>query len=98
MKLYAVQNILSGVNATQGIFTYTTDTMASVELAENIVKSKTMRLDECRLYCIGEYNEEKQTIDTTGFPTVISWDLRRLKEPMSEEKPREEIEADLSKI
>lgn len=98
MKLYAVQNILSGRNATAGIFTYPTDTMASVELAEQIVKGKTIRIDECRLFCIGKYDEEMQKIDTEGYPTVISWDMRRLKEAPSETKTKEEVENDLAEI
>lgn len=97
-KIYAVQNILSGRNATGGLFTYPTDTMASVELAEQIVKSKTIRLDECRLYCIGEYDEERQQIETDGYPAVVSWDLRRLKEAPSEEKTREEVQKDLTNL
>lgn len=97
-KIYAVQNILSGRNATGGLFTYPTDTMASVELAEQISKSKTIRLDESRLYCIGTYDEELQQIKTEGYPTVISWDMRRLKEAPSEEKTREEVQKDLTEL
>ena len=97
-KLYAVQNILSGRNATEGIFTYPTDTMASVTLAENISKSPNMRLDECRLFCIGKYDDELQKIETEGYPVVVSWDLRRLKEQPAQEKSKEELQKDLNEI
>lgn len=74
MKLlaFAVENLLSGLS--DGVFTYKTSTLASVELAESLFKQKR-NLNEYRLCQIGEFDNESCSI-ISSVRKVIPWDTR----------------------
>ena len=95
-KIFVVKNLLSNRNNNGGLFLFPTDVMASVVLAEGIVKGGKDRLEELQLWELGEYDETTNKI-TLAEPTLVQWDLRRLKEQKMEDKTKEEIEKDLSK-
>lgn len=74
MKLlaFAVENLLSGLS--DGIFTFKTSTLASVELAQSL-SSQKRNLNEYRLCQIGIFDNESCSIASTDRK-VIAWDTR----------------------
>lgn len=106
VKMYAVKNTLSDKNALGGVSLFDTDAWASVLLSDLISKSETLRLEECQIICIGNYDESTQEIkteweengQTVKAPYIIAYDTRRIKEKKLEDRTPEQVKNDLSNM
>lgn len=94
---YVVENSLSGAH--RGIFTYRTDKEASRSLF-SITRQLMPDLDmsECRLYCIGEYDDESGLINAYSCKKIVSWNPKGSVESRSEPVSVEQAEADLEAL
>lgn len=97
-RIYSVKNMLSNRNANGGLYLFATEVQASVELAEAISKSTSIRLEEVQLWEIGTYDEEANIIQAYPVPKLIAWDMRRIREQKMADMTPREVENDLSKL
>lgn len=94
---YVVENSLSGAH--RGIFTYRTDKEASRSLF-GITRQLMPDLDisECRLYCIGEYDDETGLISAYSSKKIVSWNPKGSVEALSSSVTVEQAETDFESI
>lgn len=94
---YVVENSLSGAH--RGIFTYRTDKEASRSLF-GITRQLMPDLDmsECRLFCIGEYDDETGLINPYPSKKIVSWNPKGSVEALSTPVTSEQAETDFEAI
>lgn len=72
MRLYAVENMLEGFSP--AVEAHNNNISASVNIAPRIG-----HLDECRLWCIAEYDQYTRQVTPLLSPELVQWDTRRLR-------------------
>ena len=94
LKCFIVENLLSGLS--DGVFTYKTSVLASVELASSLFAQKR-NLNEYRLIEVGEFDNELGTISGCEHK-VIAWDTRHCPQDVVTEEHRLSIEENQKQI
>lgn len=92
--MYSIYNVLSGLS--DGIMTFRTDKVASVEIANLIVNARHQNLDEFILHNVGTYDNETEEIIPIR-PEVVEWDCRRFKE-INADAPYNDVEKHIDEI
>lgn len=95
MNMYVTTNLLSGLS--DGIFVYRTDKLASVEIAEMLVKGRRVSLDEFQLKRVGSFDNETCDVFPSANPEIITWDCRRMVEP-NIDAPAAKVEERISEV
>lgn len=93
LGMYITTNLLSGLS--DGIMCYTTDRLASVEVA-NALHSSGRDLGEYVLKNVGTFDNETMEI-VPASPSTVTWDCRRFAEVCSD-APADKVASDISKI
>lgn len=94
LNMYSIYNVLSGLS--DGIMTFRTDKLASVEIANMIVNVRHQNLDEFVLHNVGTYDNETEEINPTR-PIVVDWDCRRFKE-VNADAPVKDVERNIEEL
>ena len=95
MNMYVTKNLLSGLS--DGIFLYRTDKLASVEIAEMLVKGRRMVLEEFQLNRVGTFDNETNEVVPSASFDIIPWDCRRMVEPKID-APVKDVEENISQL
>lgn len=94
---YVVENSLSGAH--RGIFTYRTDKEAARSLYGITCQLMSdLDISECRLYCIGEYDDETGLLNAFSSKKIVSWNPKGSVEALSSPVTAEQAEADFEEI
>lgn len=94
LKCFVVENLLSGLS--DGVFTYKTSVLASVELASSLSAQKR-NLNEYRLIEVGEFDNELGTISGNEHK-IIAWDTRHCSQDVVTEEHRLSAEENQKQI